>query len=124
MGKEDHFHKRPDINTAIHSMMYHKNKILKGENGMHGGTDNWYKYWKCQCYIMEQRDLIPKQNKTGRFAKNVDRRYVTKDYITSGERSPKVYLPNDKPVKYNAPARWKPEPLAKEEWIPTDLSWD
>ena len=115
MGRND-FWDRKDINNATHTMIYNRRQLEKGINYVHkDGTDNFYRFWAAQAYILYERDQRPRVRK-----------------VYNKRRLPTV-TPSEEPYNrrqyqcYIPVARWKPEPIIPEQvkaWEPVPLTWD
>jgi hypothetical protein len=104
MGRNE-FWDRKDINNATHTMIYNRRQLEKGINYVHkDGTDNFYRFWAAQAYVLYERDQV---------------RRVRKVYSKPPRPPP---LPSRPPIPV-----WKPEPITPEEvkaWEPVPLTWD
>ena len=134
MGRND-FWDRKDINRATHTMIYNRRQLEKGINYVHkDGTDNFYRFWAAQAYVLYERDQVPRVRKVYEPRRGYKRKMAC---ISRPEEYAPLKLPVEEDARkpYNRreyqafipQARWKPERITPEEvkaWEPVPLTWD
>jgi len=134
MGRNE-FWDRKDISNATHIMIYNRRQLEKGINYVHkDGTDNLYRFWKSQAYVIYEREQIQRVRKVyqprGGYKKKMACIAQPEDYaplkLPVEEDARKPYNRRQHQCYIPVP-RWKPERITPEEvkaWEPVPLTWD